>query len=57
MTKRRDLVRLLELNGFVSKGGAKHEVFSKPGYRTAVPRHREISDEMAKRIKKQAGLK
>ena len=57
MVKRRDLVRELRAAGFVSKGGANHEVFTKPGHRTEVPRHREIGERLADAIRKQAGLK
>lgn len=57
MTKRRDIVRLLEKNGFVNIGGRNHDVFVKTGFRTAVPRHREIDDALCDRILKQAGLK
>lgn len=56
MVKRRDLVKELEAAGLVSKGGAKHEVFTKPGVRTAIPRHKEIGEELAKAIRKQAGI-
>lgn len=56
MVKRRDLVRELEEAGMVSKGGTRHEIFAKPGARTTVPRHREISEELAKTIRKQAGI-
>lgn len=58
MTKRRDVVRLLEENGFVSKGGTKHEMFVRSdGRMTRVARHREIPDEMFRIIKRQAGLR
>lgn len=57
MTKRRDLVRELLEAGFVSVGGTNHEVFVKPGFRTVVPRHREIPEPTARRIRKEAGLK
>lgn len=56
MVKRRELIKELTEAGFVSNGGTNHEVFQKPGYRTVVPRHREISDTLAKEIRKQAGL-
>lgn len=56
MVKRRDLVKELEDAGFASHGGTNHEVFKKPGYRTVVPRHREIGEAMAREIRKQAGL-
>lgn len=52
MTKRRDVVKLLEDNGFISQGGSKHELFVHPdGRMTRVARHREIADEMFKIIK------
>lgn len=57
MTKRRVLVKELLDAGFSSVGGKRHEVFVKPGFRTEVPRHREIKDQMADIIRKQAGLK
>jgi len=57
MTKRRDVIRLLEKNGFKNKGGANHDVFEKAGRTTVVPRHREINEDTFKTIKKQAGLK
>ena len=57
MTKRRDVVRLLEMNGFRSRGGTNHEKFVHPdGRRTVVPRHRDVDDDLFKAIKKQAGL-
>lgn len=57
MTKRRVLVKELTDAGFVSVGGKRHEVFVKPGFRTEVPRHREIKNQMADIIRRQAGLK
>lgn len=57
MTKRRDLVRLLEVHGFRSIGGTKHEKFTNGERTVLVKRHREIPDEIAERIKRQAGLK
>lgn len=57
MVKRRDLVKELLDAGLVSKGGTNHEVFAKPGFRTEVPRHREIKEDLARQIRKQAGLK
>lgn len=57
MTKRRDVVKLLEDNGFISQGGSKHKLFvHQDGRMTRVARHSEIADEMFKIIKKQAGL-
>lgn len=56
MVKRRDLVKELVDAGFINKGGTNHEVFIKPGFRTTVPRHREIDKNLARQIRKQAGL-
>ena len=58
MTKRKDLVRLLEENGFVNRGGAKHDRFEhRDGRWAPVPRHREIPRFTADKIKEQAVLK
>ena len=60
MTKRRDLVRELENAGFVQvKSGktADHDKFQRDGRSIAVPRHREIKDLLADKIRKEAGLK
>ena len=57
MTKRRDVVRLLEENGFKKAHGTNHEKFVKGGHTVAIPRHKEIKENTFKEIKKQAGLK
>ena len=58
MTKRRVVTTLLETNGFVNKGGARHDKYVHPDGRwTSVPRHRDIDEMLVKEIKKQAGLK
>ena len=57
MTKRRDVVRLLEINGFINIGGKRHDVFCKNGLMAIVPRHKEINKYTYQEIKKQAGLK
>lgn len=56
MTKRRDLVRELLSAGWVMGHGGKHDYFRKGSGRVTVPRHGEISDALADRIRKQAGL-
>ena len=57
MTKRRDLVRILESYGFHPDKGAKHEKFEHADGRwVMVPRHREIPNQMAKIILREAGL-
>lgn len=43
--------------GFVSQGGTNHEHFTKGNVFVQVPRHREIPDQTAKRILRQAGLR
>lgn len=55
--KRRDLVRILIANGFVSAGGTKHEKFVKGRTAVIVKRHSEIHDEEALSILRQAGLR
>ena len=57
MVKRRDLVRELLDAGFESQGGRNHEMFTKEGFATVVPRHREIKESTANQIRKQAGLR
>ena len=54
---RRVLVGMLLNAGFVSKGGAKHEMLSKDGINVLVKRHREIEEQVALRILRQAGLR
>jgi predicted RNA binding protein YcfA (HicA-like mRNA interferase family) len=57
MTKRRDVVRLLEKNGFANKGGMNHDKYVHPDGRwTEVPRHSEVDKWTFGKIKKQAGL-
>lgn len=55
--QRRELVGILERAGFVSKGGTKHEVFFDGHRRVLVKRHREIEDQVAKKILRDAGLR
>lgn len=57
MTKRRDLVRLLEKSGFTNVGGAKHDKFiHADGRWTEVPRHSEVSEWTTRKIMQQAEL-
>ena len=53
--QRRELIRILEEAGFISKGGTNHEKFVKGDKLVLVKRHRE--DQIAKRILRQAGLR
>lgn len=57
MTKRRELVKILVQNGFWSVGGTRHEKFTNGQVTVLVKRHREIEDEIALRILRQAGLR
>ncbi len=55
--KRRKLIKELLDAGFESDGGTNHEHFKKGKIKVVVPRHREITDQMAKVILRQAGLR
>lgn len=57
MTKRRDVVKFFEQNGFWSKGGTKHEKFTNGEVTILIKRHREIEDEVFEKLKRDAGLK
>jgi mRNA interferase HicA len=58
MTKRRDVVRFLERNGFINKGGTRHDRYVHPDGRwTEVPRHSEVTERTFREIKKQVGLR
>jgi predicted RNA binding protein YcfA (HicA-like mRNA interferase family) len=57
--KRRELIRKLEENGFaLDRHGSNHDVYYNDATkrRATVPRHREIDDNLAKEIFKEAGL-
>lgn len=55
--QRRELVRILTDAGFHTEGGTKHEKFSNGEVVILVKRHREIHDQAAKKILRQAGLR
>ena len=56
--KRRDLIQLLEANGWkLARHGDKHDVWEKGGQRESVPRHREINELLAQAIIRRHGLK
>lgn len=57
MTKRRDLVKQLEDAGFWSEKGTRHEHYTNGKVTVMVKRHREIPDQIAKKILRQAGLR
>lgn len=57
MTKRREIIRMLERAGFKPAKGANHEKFIHPdGREVCVPRHREIAFYTVRGIMKQAGI-
>lgn len=56
--KRKDLIKLLERNGWkLLRNGANHDVYGKGSLMEPIPRHREISELLAKAIIKRQGLK
>lgn len=55
--KRKDLIRLLEANGWVlEREGASHTIFRKNLTFEPIPRHREINEFLARDIIKRNGL-
>ena len=55
--KRKDLIRLLEKNGFVLlRNGANHDVYSNGTKNETVPRHNEIAELLVKAIIKRNNL-
>ena len=55
--KRRDLIKLLERNGFVFRRHGKHDTYYRGEEREEIPNHREIDEDLAKLIIKRRGLK
>ena len=55
--KKRDLENLLRKNGWEKVGGTKHEKWIKGDETETLPRHNEISENLAKAIIKRRGLK
>lgn len=57
--KRRDLIKKLEANGFHQvRDNGNHTIYKAPDKRAVqVPRHREINENTANQILKDAGLK
>lgn len=51
------MVNILKAAGFECKHGANHDIFFKGFLRSPVKRHREIEDQIAKRILRQVGLR
>ena len=56
--KRRELIRLLEKNGwYLKRNGHDHDIYTNGVVSEPIPRHTEIKERLAKRIVKQLGLK
>lgn len=56
--KRRDLVKILEANGFKKIRDGDHSIYKPQNKRAVqVPHHREIAENTARQILKDAGLK
>ncbi|MFH1563172.1 MAG: type II toxin-antitoxin system HicA family toxin [Nitrospirota bacterium] len=49
--KRKELIKYLEENGaFILREGRRHTIYQRERYRTEIPRHNEIVDELARKI-------
>ncbi len=56
--KRKDLISLLERNGWrLLRNGTNHDMYTNGQIMETIPRHREISENLAKAIIKRRGLK
>ncbi|WP_294855624.1 type II toxin-antitoxin system HicA family toxin [uncultured Oscillibacter sp.] len=56
--KRRDLVKLLEENGWwLLRSGANHDIYTNGKASEPIPRHGEIKELLAKSIIRRQGLK
>ena len=56
--KQKDLIKLLQTNGwYLARGGGNHDIYTNGKEVEAVPRHREINEQLAKAIIKRRGLK
>jgi len=56
--KRKDLIKLLEKNGwYLKRSGGNHDIYTN-GFKTEpIPRHKEIKESLAKSIIKRQELK
>ncbi len=56
--KRRDLIKLLESNGWrLLRSGANHDIYTTGEKSEPIPRHSEIKEQLAKSIIRRQGLK
>jgi len=57
-TKRTDLIRLLEKNGwYLKRNGSNHDLYTNGKASETIPRHNEIKEQLAKAIIKRQKLK
>ena len=55
--KRRDLIKLLEKNGwYLKRNGGNHDLYTDGNRIETIPRHPEIKERLAKSIIKKLGL-
>lgn len=58
LLKSKDLIGSLTKNGFeLHRHGSNHDIYRKGNITIAVPRHKEINEDTARDILKEAGLK
>jgi len=51
ITKRKELIKYLENYGaFLLREGRRHSIYHRGKYRTEIPRHNEIVNELARKI-------
>lgn len=56
--KRRDLIKLLERNGwYLKRNGGNHDIYTNGVYNEPISRQSEIKEDLAKAIIKRRGLK
>lgn len=56
--KHSDFIRLLERNGwYLKRSGGNHDIYTNGSAIEAVPRHKEIKENLARAIIKRRGLK
>ena len=55
--KRRELINVLTKNGFeLRRHGSNHDIYRKGNKHISVPRHKEINEDTANSIIKEAGI-
>ena len=57
-TKRADLIKLLEKNGwYLKRNGGGHDIYTNGKESETIPRHRQLKEKLARAIIKRRGLK